>query len=290
MQTLHRLPEPPGCTCQPGAARRGSRSWAILCHARSPDHRSLAKPAMIPALPAAGTPTATECSAPARVVPMGGPMRTQFNSKIKLGWGLAAALIVGCGANASSVGADGASQGACPSGEVYCAACHGGGFCSDACPGIECPASDGGTFDGASDAAIIEGGACPTSASTRCLDCSGGAFCVLGSCPAATCPPPDGGPDADGGRIPHGDASETCVPLSCEGLNCECGSCAITVCGTGTMDCGGCEGGAVCQANRCVASASDASGLPCSKLVCGPKQVCVTLSLDSGAGGCVDTP
>jgi hypothetical protein len=87
---------------------------------------------------------------------------------------LSGVLVAACGTDTSTLGAPGA-DGAPPS-----------------------PSADGGPEDAAKagDAGGAEGGACPATAPTYCLDCSGGGFCVSGTCPATTCPVRDAGPDA----------------------------------------------------------------------------------------------
>jgi hypothetical protein len=214
--------------------------------------------------------------------------RLRSDPKLKSACAWAAAMIVGCGSNGgSSGGFEASNQTSCPPGDVYCGACDGGGFCSNACPEIVClaNANDGGARDGG---AVADGGTCPARAASACLDCNGGNFCVTGNCPATTCPAADAGADArsDSSRIPIDAASHCCIPLSCEGLNCECGSCPISVCGMGTMDCGGCEGGEVCQADRCVGSAeasTDAGVRTCTPTTCPASDICIQSQVSGGA-------
>ncbi len=227
---------------------------------------------------------------------MGGPMLTRSDSKVTLGWGLAAALIVGCGAS----GADAGSQGACPSGDVYCAACDGGGFCSNACPGIECFASDGGgTFDGASDAAIIDGGACPASASTPCLDCNGGIFCVAGSCPAMTCPLADAGADArsDGCRVSPPDASADGGTVGCTSSTCPTSELCVesSVQGGAVQlpnDAGMCPPGTEKDTNDCLREPTYTTRCVPRPSACGSEVTCACAGTLCGSGAwiCTSSP
>ena len=125
---------------------------------------------------------------------------------IGTGKALATLALVGavaCGSSGSttSTGSDGGGPGSCPSAQVLCTSCDGGGFCAVACPNVSCPVSPDSGGGGA------DGGACPSSASTACVDCSGATFCVAGTCPEHSCPTgSDGGSDggADGGSTGDG--------------------------------------------------------------------------------------
>ena len=120
---------------------------------------------------------------------------------------LGVASLAACGTSASSA----TPSNGCAPGQTYCAACDGGGFCSATCPGLECPAP---SQDGGADAARgADGGAggtgCPASAPDACLDCNGATFCVMGPCPASTCPAsPEAGSIlyADAGASPSAEA------------------------------------------------------------------------------------
>ena len=105
--------------------------------------------------------------------------------------------VAACGTSGSTGGGstgDGSLPGqACPSREVYCGGCGGGGFCAQACPLLECP-SDAGGIGG--EAGGADGGACPATAPSHCTDCNGGGFCVSGTCPVASCPGADASSDA----------------------------------------------------------------------------------------------
>ncbi len=111
------------------------------------------------------------------------------------------ALLTACGSSgAAGAAADASTTDAagCAAGQAYCPACAGGGFCSTSCPPVVCAADDSGLTDAG--ASSVDGGACPATAATICPDCNGGWFCVVGACPATTCPraPEDAGDDAVG--------------------------------------------------------------------------------------------
>jgi hypothetical protein len=157
--------------------------------------------------------------------------------KDRIGWATAALVSVGSlAACASAAGSmSGGTQG-CAAGEVYCATCNGGGFCSSqGCPAYACPVvgpaaaeagADAGSVDDAAsvdDANGTDSGLCPADKPSYCLDCSGGGFCVSGPCPASTCPvrdagalPSDGGADAgcrSNADCPNSTCSSPFTPL-----------------------------------------------------------------------------
>jgi hypothetical protein len=167
---------------------------------------------------------------------------------------------------------------ACASGEVYCAACSGGGFCTQrVCPAVACPAADGG-------GSPADGGPCAPG-QVSCLDCSGAPFCVPGACPAATCP----GGDAATNALPRLDAG----PNACVQAGGECGcTCSLGYqssrslspsCPQPCPTCGACSGNCCLpvapdsggDADASNGSAADAGPIPCGASTCDAGQICV---------------
>jgi MYXO-CTERM domain-containing protein len=170
------------------------------------------------------------------------------------------ALAASCGSSSGTqAGSDASTAGGCGSGEVYCSACAGGGFCSASCPAVTCPAQlDAGL--GTVVAANGNGGTCPGHASTSCQDCSGGAFCVSGPCPLTTCPVGDSGTrgGSEGGTVVSASCpatlptfGTTCPAL---GLSCTYGGSPRPSCRT-IMGCGGAQqcncGSDTCPPSAC---------------------------------------
>ena len=182
---------------------------------------------------------------------------------------LAALLLCECGSStpspASNEGDGAAGDLGCPSGDVYCAGCHGGGFCSTHCPAVACPAmaaSDEGSSSGGADSssgsssglqaragdartppdatsladATAEGGnGCPSGMPNYCADCNGGGFCVSGGCPVATCPVRDAGTDAAPPDSSTSDVSIPSVPCGADGGCVAPNYCFVLSCGGGAQ-------------------------------------------------------
>jgi hypothetical protein len=202
-------------------------------------------------------------------------------------WALAALLSVefigACGTAANTTG----TTGGCGSGEVYCTACGGGGFCSQGCPTIVCPAGDSGTADGAAngDAAadasdvdigvsgfqgVCPGASPPATGYPLCrsaADCTGGASCAqqpFGGCGA--CVTPQHVCKADSDCLPAGAA--VCEPYV-ETSGCICGGspngtrcmakCPGRTCETDTQ----CSATGHCQPTPCGQGYNCPSGRAC---------------------------
>jgi hypothetical protein len=175
---------------------------------------------------------------------------------------IALATACGNGASTQTPDADGApAGGGCSSGQFYCMACGGGGFCSEACPMIDCPAGDGAA---GGDAAVVDGGGadggCPSGASTSCVDCNGGEFCVSGACPLATCPARDGGVSSFQGVCPGASPPLAGYPVCRSSADCV----GVSFCAEQPV--GGC-GVCVGVEHACT---TDSDCLPVGAMVCEP--------------------
>jgi hypothetical protein len=144
------------------------------------------------------------------------------------------AVSAGCGSSGSAQSdSDASTTGPCAAGEVYCPTCGGRGFCNASCPAIVCP--EPSDASGGADASGGDGGGCPADASSTCLDCSGGRFCVSGPCPAFSCSDVDAAAPPCPATLPA--AKEACTePQACP-YGPTCAFCAPTNPGIGPLQC-----------------------------------------------------